>query len=383
MTSRHNIVLSRLHLAKSLLILCLFAGSTTARAFDLQLRGFADLVGSKSSTDNPVNTIGNHAQNLTFDPESRIGLNLSSDLGGGFTFASQLLGQGDDGGNYFITADWIFVTYRPVEEFSFRVGLQINPAFLYTEQDEVGFLYPWTRLPYEVYGLDPLDSFYGLSVIYTKFMGPLQLRAQLFGGGGDVSIQSGTSSIFGTVNDDRGLEVSLIADHFKVRAGYIACNPDLSTTAQVPVTANPSGPTGTYTSHADVGHSQLFSFGARGDYQNFMGIAEFIRFVNSGTFASTASAGYGTLGYQVLPWLSPYATYAWRGSLSGTAFIYPNPAYSTTAQTNLHSALLGLDFKVNASMVMKAEYMRSQANFVDTTKNYGANTYTASVDVVF
>ena len=77
------------------------------RALDLQLRGFADLIGTQTNSRLALSTINNGAH-LTLDSETRIGLNLSSDLGNNLSFAGQLLAQGNDSGQYSLNALWIF-----------------------------------------------------------------------------------------------------------------------------------------------------------------------------------------------------------------------------------------------------------------------------------
>jgi len=372
-------------LSAGLLFLVAFFGvGAPAQAFDFQMHGFADLVGDQSNTSFPIDSIENQGTRLTVDPESRLGLNLSADLGDNLTFASQIVGQGDAGGQYNLQADWLFATYRPMEGLSIRAGKQINPAFLYSEQFDVGFTYLWARLPYEVYGIYPLDSFNGLAVIYSKFFGDLQLRTEIFGGAGNETIPGPTFTFVGTSNDDKGIDVTLSSDHFKARVGYIAANPTGTLTFDVPIEKIPQGTVeSVFTGPADLGTTQLISAGASLDYMKFTGSAEFARFLSSGALVHTSSGAYGSLGYHVFPWLTPYFLYAWQGDLDGTAYVFPDPSVSTTLKTDQHSETVGLNFKVSPSAVVKVEYMRTQANFVDTTQDFGANTFTASVDLVF
>jgi hypothetical protein len=359
-------------------------GERRAQAIDLQMNGFADLVGTQSGTSLPIDNIGNQANHLTVDPESRLGLNLSADLGGNVTFASQILAQGRSGGQYDLQADWLFATYRPVEGLSIRAGKQINPAYLYSEQFDVGFTYLWTRLPYEVYGSYPIDSFNGLAVIYSFFLGELQLRTEVFGGAGDQTISAPSSTFTVSSNDDKGIETALSSDHFKFRLGYISANATGTASAPALLAQPPGGVvTGTFTSGADIGTVQILSSGASFDFKGLMASAEMVRFWGSGTLVHSTTAAYGSLGYRVLPKLTPYVVYSWKGDLSGTAYVYPDPTVSSTAATDQHSDIFGLNYKLTPSVALKAEYMRTQEYFADATKNFGANTFTLSVDLVF
>jgi hypothetical protein len=355
-----------------------------AEAFDFQMNGFADLVGTKSNTLLPLDNLGNQGNRLTMDPESRLGLNLSADLGNNLTFASQLVAQGNNSGQYNLAVDWLFATYRPTEGLAFRAGRQINPAFLYSEQIDVGFTYLWTRLPYEVYSLDPLDSFNGLAAIYTSFLGDFRLRTEIFGGAGATTVDGSAGTFVGIPNDEKGIEVALLSDHFKFRMGYDSSNPTGTISTSVPIVTVPSGViSGTFTEPADLGTTQIFSTGTSFDYLNFVGSAEVAHLWSNGTLVSSATGAYGSLGYRVCPRLTPYFLYAWQGNLSGTSYVYPDPSISSTSKTDQHSEVFGLNFKMSPAAVLKVEYMRTQENFADFTQNFGANTFTAAVDLVF
>jgi hypothetical protein len=361
-------------------------GVPIAQAFDFQMNGFADLIGTQSNTLLPIDSIGNQGNRLTVDPESRLGLNLSADLGENLAFASQILAQGDSGGQYNLQADWLFATYRPTEGLSIRAGKQINPAYLYSEQFDVGFTYLWTRLPSEVYGIYPIDSFNGLAVIYSLFLGDFQLRTEVFGGAGDQTIVTPASTFAVSSNDDKGVETALSSDHFKVRLGYISANATGTISASAPLSPAPGGAvSGTFTGNADIGTLQILSAGTNFDFKGFVVSAEVARFLASGTLVHTTTGAYGSLGYRVLPRLTPYFVYSWKGNLEGTGYLIPDPTspLQQTLQTDQHSEIGGLNFKMTPSAALKVEYMRTQENFGDATQNFGANTFTTSVDLVF
>lgn len=364
-------------------VLFLICWGNNAEAFDFQLNGFADLVGTQSSTSLPLDNIGNQGTRLTFDPESRLGLNLGADLGANLTFSSQVLAQGNAGGEYNLAAAWLFATYRPFEWLAIRAGKQINPVFLYSEQINVGYTYLWTRLPSEVYGLYPLQSFNGLSVIHTLFFGDYQLRTQLIGGAGSETITQPSLTFTGTSNEVKGIESTFSSDHFKARIGYIASNPTGSVILSAPLAQTPQGIlSGLLTSPVDIGTVQNISAGTSFDFMNFVGSAEIDRLLGSGTLIRATTGVYGSLGYRVLPKLITYFVYAWE-NLNGTVYYYPDTTVSTTPKIGQHSTIIGLNFRMTPSAVLKAEYMRRQESFADSIQNFGANTYTLTADLVF
>ncbi len=361
-------------------ITCICSG--TVQAGDLQIRGFSDLIASKSSTDLPVGTINNNGKRLTVDSESDLGLNLSADLGNKITFASQILANGK-GGAYRLFADWLFATYRPTDGWAIRVGRQINPQFLYSEQYAVGYTYLWTRLPSEVYGLNPIDSFNGLSIIYTvPLAGDFQLKTQLYGGAGDTQGSGPFYTYSAALDDDKGIELTLSSDRIKIRAGYNTTNPKVSESIQTPVL--PGNPVlGTIALNENIGSIQSFTAGTSLEWRDFELLSEMVRLTGTGDFIRTATGVYGTLGYHLLPSITPYFTYAWEGDLSGIAYTFPDPTVSTTRLTDEHGITFGLNFKVSPSAIVKTEYMRTEEHFVDTSRNFGANTFTAAFDFIF
>jgi hypothetical protein len=359
------------------------AASPSALATELRIHGFADLVASKGDSDYPINSIHNRGKRLNLDSESDLGLNLSADLGENLTFAGQVVGRGDAGGKYQLAADWLFATYRPVDSIAVRAGRQINPLYLYSEQIDVGFLLPWVRLPYEVYGLNPIKAFSGISVIHSWLTGDLQLRTQLFAGGGSFDLDSGQGTSYsGNLSDSKGLDVTLTGDHFKFRAGYSAATPDITVATRVPLA--PGSPvTGTYSFPANIGAVQTLSAGATFDCGDFVGMSEAVRQIADGTLIRSALGAYGTLGYRLRPDLTSYLTYSWRGNLDGLAYAFPDATVSSTVEKDQHSWILGINFKASASVAVKAEYMRTVNAYVDSTRDFDADVASASVDLVF
>ncbi len=357
-----------------------FAPVTVIQASDLRIYGFADIVGSQSTSSYPLDGIGNADRYITLDPESRLGLNLSSDLGSDeFRFAAQLLAKGDDEGSYELSADWIFVTYKYTDDFSIRVGRQINPVFLYSEQIDVGFTYLWVRLPAEVYEGFPVKSFNGASLLYSTSIGDYSFHAQIFGGAGDVSIDQVNGKIYGAAQNTRGVEFSLSGDNMKFHVTYVSTNADGTLTTY---STGPSAPPSV--TLIDFGTFHIVSGGGSVDLDKFFFATEATRaLVEGGGFVRSFTGAYASLGYHISPKLTPYLTYAWLGSVNGLAYMFPDPLVSTSTRKDQHSYMLGVNYKATPSLALKGEYMRTQQNYEDSQVSYGANTYTLAMDIIF
>ncbi|MGZ3693370.1 MAG: hypothetical protein ACXWQO_04140 [Bdellovibrionota bacterium] len=348
-----------------------------ARA-EIQIHGFGDIVASQSNTDFSLNGIGNRGRTVGFDEESRMGLNLSSALSDQLDFASQILARGAGGGYYNLQADWLFLTYRPTDQFALRVGRQILPVFLLSEQTDVGYTYLWARLPYQVYGTFPIKSFNGLSGIYSKFFGTAQFSAQALFGGGELVLPAlgptgAPNTITAAANAMRGITLKLIADKLKFQLHYSATNHSKVYFSQLSPAAT------------DMKFLQIFTAGASYDSTRIMAIAEGLRCLGNGGPLDSSTSGYLSLGYHLNQVLTPYLTGAWRDSISSTTSAHPSVLVPTpsTLLTSSYGLTGGLNFRAGLSTVLKAEFMRTGLRFVDNSLNYRVNTITSSVDFVF
>lgn len=340
------------------------------QAIDLQIHGFADIVGTQTNTDFTLNDLGNHADQLGFDPESRLGLNLSSAVADGYIFAAQILARGGDKGAYKLLADWIFVTYKPSDRVMIRAGRQINPAFLFSEQVDVGFTYLWTRLPYELYGNYPIKSFNGISMAYIIPIGNYTFKTEILGGSSDIDIEKPNYSVESRADNMRGIQLTLNSDQTEFRMAYIANNSEATITGAGLV---------------DFGTIQLYSVGANINWNKFILFIEGSRMDGNAASIRSVTSAYMSLGYKFESNFTSYITYAMANDYNGTIFTNPtiSPAVPTTTKDAQHSLIVGVNYKPNPSVVLKGEYMRSELEFKDSTKDFGANTFTATMDIIF
>jgi predicted porin len=348
---------------------------------ELKIHGFGDLVTSKSNSDLGVNTIGNRGRALDLDSESRMGLNISSELTDNLTFAGQVVARGAGGGSYNLQADWLFLTYQLNERFALRAGRQIIPAFLFSEQTDVGFTYVWTRLPYDVYGILPIKSINGLSAIHKTFMGDALLTTQLFAGGGDLALASlsrvpdgAPNTVSVVANNMYGLALTFTQGGFKAHAHY-------STSNHTKVYLSSS------TAANDLRLVQVATLGAMYDSGRWLVIAEGIRHHSSDPAALLGSmtSSYLTLGYHLGPKWTPYVSGGWRHEVSSTLLGYPGYLVQTpqSYMTGAYSYVAGFNYRASLSTMLKGEFMRSGFRFVDNALNYRTNTFTGTVDFVF
>ena len=77
-----------------------------------------------------------------------------------------------------LNLEWLYLSYAVNEQFTVRAG-RLRPAmFLYSDTLDVGYSYPWLRLPDEAYGLIQLPNYEGVEALYDlpTSLGTLSLQ---------------------------------------------------------------------------------------------------------------------------------------------------------------------------------------------------------------
>jgi hypothetical protein len=85
---------------------------------------------------------------------------------------------------------WAFVSWRPNNDWTLRLGKQRMPFYLNSENLDVGQTYEFARLPVEMYALSPTTDFMGASVSrnWTTAMGDITL--DVAAGGTDLTARA-------------------------------------------------------------------------------------------------------------------------------------------------------------------------------------------------
>ena len=63
--------------------------------------------------------------------------------------------------------EWLYLSHQTTDRLVLRAGRLRNPVYMYSETLDVGFTYPWIRLPDEVYHQVQISSYEGADFIYT------------------------------------------------------------------------------------------------------------------------------------------------------------------------------------------------------------------------
>jgi len=180
----------------SLLTFLFGAGAT--HALDFNVSGFGSIVAGYSSGGcTPNNTLsdrynasctrfiadwahaGVYNSDVDYRPESKLGVQGTVKFNNSISFTSQLVARSADVSQ--IGLEWAYLTYDINPAWTVQAGRKRLPLFYYSDSQDVGFSYPWLRLPPDVYGWDAVN-YNGASTTYHKLLGTWSLKADAFAG---------------------------------------------------------------------------------------------------------------------------------------------------------------------------------------------------------
>jgi hypothetical protein len=266
------------------------------------------------------------------DQLSRLGGQFSYGLTDKLSATVQTVAKAEQD-NWKLQLEWAYLAYDVNDHLTVRGGRLRPSAYMFSETLDVGYSYPWLRLPDEVYSLFPVSNFEGADALYNI---PLSF------GSLDLQIQSGQA-----VNRNLYVEqLDSLADFDakNVLSGSIALNTNSFGTFRYGYAE-----ADTTVSGREAGKGKFNSFGHRYDNGAVVTNAEA---VERRSASGTIDAFYVMTGYRVGEFL-PHVTYA---------------------QMDLHdggrqsSWAYGLNYSVTPSVTLKGEYKR-----VESTKGlFGA-----------
>jgi len=131
----------------------------------------------------------------------------------------QLVSEGEN--DYVVTADWLYLDWRISDEWDLEVGRVMMPFLMHSPYEKVGYVYPWTRLPLEVYNFS-FSDFDGLTVRYSKLFGNTDWRndTTLSLGNTVATSNFAVSEAIYSLDKAMNLELAFYNENARLRAGY-------------------------------------------------------------------------------------------------------------------------------------------------------------------
>jgi hypothetical protein len=358
----------------------------SAGAHAIQLDGFftvgAAIQNDDTNKDNPyvdgaenvyISSLDDRGitTDLTFETDTRFGLQISSDVSENMSVVAQLLARARSA-NFNAIVEWAYADYEFTDWLSLRAGKIKQPVYLVNDYVEVGYAYPWIRPPVEVYYLNnPLNTVNGAELLLAFPVGPGTLSFQPYFGSARDDIPNTQGQAYFEAENIVGIDVKYSGSGYIVHASNFQC--DVNTYGGL--TGVPTNPAFMIPGNAvDIdlngkGKCDVTSAGLTLDVANVVLYAEWQERTTTETLSrpfGDQDAWYATLGYRIGKWL-PHLTYATIDgkastvqpgavcpvgvpdcSVPGTTFNFPVAIQS--------SVTAGLRYEVNDSAALKIEY---------------------------
>jgi hypothetical protein len=262
-----------------------------ACATEFELSGFGSIVAGRSfgacTPDNALASAFNasctrfvvdwshggvYTDNVSFRPESRVGVQGTARVNPQLSATVQVVGRLVDAP--FAQVEWAYLTWSPTPEWTFQAGRKRVPLFFYSDFQDVGYAYPWIRVPPDVYGWDVVN-YNGANATWSKTLGGWSLRSSVFGGA-ETSRRNGYSRIFYDEPKDvkwpriAGADLEFARDWFTGRVVYMRSGYEqVDRNTGVP-DVQPSGATsGRHKAYGGSVNIDLGNFLARSEYSVF------------------------------------------------------------------------------------------------------------------
>lgn len=282
------------------LMLC--SGSAFAGVEDnIKIGGFASAAYAVSDSEDA------YSERIDEDgswDETRLALNISAKISNKLSFAGQILMAGREN-NFDAHADWAFGRYKFSDTTSVLFGKIKYPSTLFSEFYDVGYLYPWSSTPQELYNLEVggsgavYESVKGASLLFTMMPDEIEYVFQPFVGNADMED--------GTMKKLVGFMVGANGDNFQVKVGY---NKGEFHPGGGHGDGGEEGEEGVFHDFDDeTPDKETWNFGASGELGNLVGYVEYARIKYDGFSGLDTDAGYATLGYRINKFL-PHITFA-------------------------------------------------------------------------
>ena len=361
----------QLNILATAVLSVLASGSAQAIQFD----GFMT-AGAAINDDNNKNTyiggLGDRGitDDVTFETDTRFGLQISSEVSDDMSVVAQILGTGV-ADNFNAIIEWAYIDYELFDVASIHVGKIKQPVYLVNDYVEVGYAYPWIRPPSEVYYLNnPLNTINGLELLLQFPIGKGTLSFQPYIGSNRDDIPNAGGAFFEAENI-YGIDVKYSGSGYTAHVSNFHCN-RVDTTGSL--TAVPAGPFGSVNINLNgSGECNVTSAGFNLDLSNVVVYAEWQERTTTKELSrpfGDQEAFYVTLGYRFGKFL-PHITFASidgesssfglatdNGAISG-GNLAGAPAGSRSANFPVAiqtSITAGLRYEVNDSAALKIEY---------------------------
>ncbi len=259
--------------------------------------------------------------------------------------------------------EWAYLSLQANDRLMLRAGRLRSPVYMYSESLDVGYSYPWLRLPDEVYSQVQVTNYEGVDAVYTMPLSYGSVTFQLAGGQAknrdyyayDEQFDIDYGKLFGA-------SVSLASNDFgTLRIGYVEADIKTDITGTVDATALGFGASEPLSLlNLDKEKGKFTSIGYQYDNGTWISSNEWTsRMIENDDMESVDS--FYLMGGRRFGDFLPHVTYAQLDDNGGRQ----------------SSWTLGLNYQAAPTVVIKGEYKR-----VDTKNGYDG-VFTRNAQEVF
>ncbi|UUY09790.1 porin [Pseudomonas sp. J452] len=241
--------------------------------------------------------------------------------------------------------EWLYLSWQASDNLMVRTGRLRTPVYMYSESIDVGFSYPWLRLPDEVYSQVQLSNYEGADVVYNLPVSFGTVSFQVAGGmakNRDIFAVDDMHDI--DYNDIFGGNISLSTNDFGTfRAGYVEA--DIKANIEDDVTLPFFGTINVSLNPLDHQKGKFTSFGYQYDNGTWLTANEWTSRVIEADGSGSTDAFYLMGGRRFGEFL-PHVTYAQLDEDAGRQ----------------NSWTFGLNYNLMPTVVLKGEYKRVETS---------------------
>ncbi|KJH79424.1 hypothetical protein MCB86_13195 [Pseudomonas sp. KSR10] len=259
--------------------------------------------------------------------------------------------------------EWAYLSWQTNDQLMLRAGRLRSPVYMYSESLDVGYSYPWLRLPDEVYSQVQVTNYEGVDAVYTVPLSYGSVTFQVAGGQAknrdyyayDEQFDIDYGNLFGA-------SVSLATNEFgTLRVGYVEADIKTDISGTVDATAIGLGANRSLSLlNLDKEKGKFTSIGYQYDNGTWISSNEWTsRMIENDDMESIDS--FYLMGGRRFGDFLPHLTYAQLDDNGGRQ----------------SSWTLGLNYQAAPTVVVKGEYKR-----VDTKNGYDG-VFTRSAQEVF
>lgn len=381
-----------------------------SEAEKLRINGF--MTAAVSDGDDPIDAAHDVMDNPNFRGDSKAGLQFNYKLGENSSAVVQMVARSHGNESWETNAEWAYIDHGLSDNLHARMGRLRIPMYMFSETIDVGYTYPWTRPPLEVYQTI-LTSYEGADMLYTFSTGGVNHTLQPFVGSslnnknvdrpyGSFPVFAGVPGMYPPVAATIQLDlkdlygVSLNSEYgnwsSKVTAMHLGIEGRLELLDGLPSTATTPGFAAGQVIAEVSDNLQYYAIGGMYDNGSLFTIAEVanLRAAND-TLMGDGLSGHLTGGYRMGRW-TPYGAYAWAQSYNDASDLFQ--AFGAIPNRNMKSITLGLRRELTDQLSAKVEWanyfdLENNGNLESGASSFGgalgddANVYTLSLDAVF